>query len=119
MTATLFASLSHAEDDYYPPLITLISQMANMSVMADRCEQKLLPFGKAALESEECASYKKSFYEQWPSREALQLEILDIVNKIEQGELSCDERCNNMLLRSEELRISVTYILDYMDFLAE
>lgn len=105
--------------DYYPELITLIAELANLGVMADRCEQQLINFGARALRAEECASFTNRYHELWPDRAALQEEILEFAKRSERGDFVCDARCRSMLLRCEELRIAVTYVLDYMDFAAE
>jgi len=105
-----------AVKDYFPELITLIATLANMAVEADNCEKQLTNFGKKGLESPDCRSFKKAYYSYWPDRESLQEEILSYVLRSEAGEIDCDERCVNMLMRSEELRITIVYILDYMEF---
>ena len=105
-----------AEYDYFPHLITLIAQLANLAAEADHCERQLTLYARKGLASEACTSFKKHYYAQWPDREALQDEILSYVLRAEAGEFVCDERCRNMLLRCEELRIIITYTLDYMEF---
>lgn len=107
------------EGEYYPELITLIAELANLGVMGNRCETRLINFGKDALNSDECAGFTKRYYEHWPDRAALQQEILEFAKRSERGEFDCDARCRSMLMRCEELRIGVTYVLDYIDFVKE
>lgn len=116
VTAMAGAGRADAEYDYFPHLITLIAQMANLAVEADNCEQQLTYYGRKGLESEACKGFKEHYYAQWPDRESLQDEILSYVVRAEQGEYVCDERCRSMLTRCEELRITITYVLDYMEF---
>lgn len=123
LVAVLFAATvlvnserAAAEYDYFPYLITLIAQMANLAAEADKCEQQLTYFARKGLESPQCRIFKKNYYAQWPDRKALQEEILSYVIRSERGEYVCDERCRMMLMRCEELRISITYVLDYMEF---
>lgn len=110
------AQRADASYDYFPHLITLIAQLANLAVEADHCEQQLTFFARKGLESKACKDFKKNYYSLWADREALQEEILDYVLRSEAGEFVCDERCRNMLMRCEELRITITYVLDYMEF---
>ena len=116
--ATILANAGRAaaEYDYFPHLITLIAQMANLAVEADNCEQQLSYYGRKALEGKTCKDFKAHYYAQWPDRESLKDEILSYVVRAEQGEYVCDERCRSMLTRCEELRITIAYVLDYMEF---
>ena len=107
------------KSEYYPELITLIAELANLGVMGNRCETQLINFGKAAVTGDECAGFTKRYYEHWADRAALQQEILEFAKRSERGEFDCDARCRSMLMRCEELRIAVTYVLDYMDFAKE
>ncbi len=115
-TVLLNSERAAADYDYFPHLITLIAEMANLAVEADNCEQQLTYFARKGLNSPQCRSFKKNYYGQWPDRESLQDEILSYVIRAEQGEYVCDERCRSMLTRCEELRISIAYVLDYMEF---
>ncbi len=110
------AQRAAAEYDYFPYLITLIAEMANLAVEADNCEQQLTYFARKGLESPQCRAFKKHYYSLWPDRDSLQEEILSYVVRAEQGEYLCDERCRSMLMRCEELRITIAYVLDYMEF---
>lgn len=96
----------------------LISKLATLTDMADGCGEHMNYYGKKALTGEVCKEFKQAFYAEWPSREALQQEVSDYVLRLEQGKLKC-ENCRVMLQRVEELRITVTYYLDYMDFVKE
>lgn len=116
LTVSTHRAAAEESYDYFPDLITLIATLANMAVEADNCEQQLTNFGKRALESPDCRNFKKTYYSHWPDRESLQDEILSYVLRSEAGEFECDERCRNMLMRSEELRIIIVYTLDYMEF---
>lgn len=116
---TSIANTSVNADDNYAPLTTLIAELANMAVMASQCEARLINFGSKAMEQKECIDFMTSFIRKWPDRDFLEDEIVDIVTRIEEGEISCDESCRNMLIRCEELRITVTYVLDYMDYVVE
>ncbi len=107
---------AQASYDYFPHLITLIAQLANLAAEADNCERQLTFYARKGLESEACRNFKKNYYAQWADREALQEEILAYVLRSEAGEFVCDERCRDMLMRCEELRITIAYVLDYMEF---
>ena len=96
----------------------LIKSLALLTDMADGCGEQMNYYGKKALQGEFCTKFKKSSYARWPSREALQEEVLNYISRLDNGEFKC-ENCRVMLPRVEELRINVTYYLDYMDYLSE
>lgn len=97
----------------------LIKILARLTDMGEACGEHLNYFGKkAALEGAYCREFSQVFYENWPSREALLQTIADYKLRLDQGQYVC-ERCQFMLERAEELRITVTYYLDYIDFMKE
>lgn len=95
----------------------LIKRLALLTDVADDCGEQMNYYGKKALTGELCTRFKKSFYGQWPSREALQEEITGYTIRLS-DQLKC-ERCQVILARAEELRITVVYYLDYMDYMEE
>jgi len=118
--AALLSSVSHSQSESpeAEQVTQLIITLAKLSDMADACGEHMNYFGKKALEGAVCKEFKQEFSNHWASREALQLEVIDYTNRLEAGQYVC-ERCKLMLERVEELRISITYHLDYMDFIAE
>lgn len=102
--------------DYYPELTTLIAELANLDALAKRCEEDMMTFGKDALHKEMCTNFTGHYAELWPSHDALSNQILDFALRAERGEISCDDNCRSMLMRCEELRISIRYVFDYIDY---
>lgn len=102
--------------DYYPELITLIAELANLDALAKRCEEDMMNYGKDALRKEMCANFTGHYAELWPSHDALSNQILDFAKRAERGEITCDDNCRSMLRRCEELRISIRYVFDYIDY---
>lgn len=96
----------------------LIKRLALLTDMADGCGEQMNYYGKKALTGELCSKFRKSFYDQWPSREALQDLVTAYTNRLDSGQLKCDS-CRVVLQRAEELRITLVYYLDYMDYLEE
>lgn len=117
-TTLLFASgpAPAQEGDYYPELITLIAELANLDALAKRCEEDMINFGKDALNKEMCANFISHYHELWPDHDALSNQILDFAKRSERGEITCDDNCRSMLRRCEELRISIRYVFDYIDY---
>lgn len=93
----------------------LVNTLAELSEMGEACGEHMNYFGKKALQGAVCKKFKQEYYDYWPSRKALLLEVNDHKQRQELGEYSCDP-CQEMLKQAEELRIFVTYYLDYMDF---
>lgn len=104
------------KQDYYPIVITLIAELANMSYAASLCETQLQWYAKEAIEGKECRQFTDRFFELWPEPNALGLEIVDMIIKIERGEVICDADCLTTLLRAEEMRINIEYVLDYIEY---
>ena len=102
--------------DYYPELITLIAELANLDALAKRCEEDMNNYGKDALQKEMCANFTGHYAELWPDHDALSNQILDFAQRAERGEIACDDNCRSMLRRCEELRISIRYVFDYIDY---
>lgn len=96
----------------------LIKRLAILTDMADGCGEQLNYYGKKALEGKLCVKFKSDFVAQWPTREALQKEIEDYTIRLNNGTLKC-EKCPIVLQRAEELRITLTYYLDYLDYMKE
>lgn len=117
LTSLLFTGApSHAQSDKErSEILALITELARLTDMADACGEHMNYFGKKALEGAVCKEFEQAFYQRWASREALQQVVSDYTVRLEQGAFSCDN-CDVMLQRAEELRITVTYYLDYMDF---
>jgi hypothetical protein len=96
----------------------LIKSLALLTDAADGCGEQMNYYGKKALQGELCTRFKNSFYAQWPNRDALQEEVISYTDSLDSGVFKCDN-CRVVLQRVEELRITVTYYLDYMEFLGE
>jgi hypothetical protein len=99
-------------------ITTMIKDLAMLTDMADACGEHMNYYGKKALEGEVCKKFDKAFHDKWPSRAALQDIVLDYSDRLHRGEYVC-ESCEMMLQRVDELRITITYYLDYMDFVKE
>jgi len=97
----------------------MIKELAQLTALAEVCGEELNNWGNKALESEACKNFSTRFYKAWPDREALLNEVADLFSRIESGSLACDDSCRDRLQRVEELRVTVTYYLDYMDFVKE
>jgi len=119
---TLLCGTAYSEGETSTPiqaeLTQLISTLAKLTDMADACGEHMNYYGKKALEGAVCKEFGQAFYEIWPNRESLQQKVEDYTLRIELEEPTCD-LCKIMLLRVEELRITVVYYLDYMDFIKE
>jgi len=87
--------------------------------LADQCGEQLNYYGKNALKAKPCEAFRSGFYKEWPNREALRDLLAHEFADVEQGRRPCDEDCRVQLQRIEELRVTLTYYLDYMDFVAE
>ncbi len=98
---------------------SLISKLAVLVGLADQCGEQLNYYGKDALKATPCASFKTGFYKEWPDRESLRDLLAQEFSAVEQGHRACDEDCQVQLQRIEELRVTLTYYLDYMDFVSE
>ena len=96
-------------------ILDLIKTLARLTDMADACGEHINFFGKKALEGEVCQEFNQAYHDQWPTRAALQQQVSDYTVRLQKGDYICDT-CEVMLQRVEELRITVTYYLDYMDF---
>ncbi len=117
---TLLSGTAHSQSEPVESgqITQLIITLAKLTDMADACGEHMNYFGKKALQGAICKEFKQGFTDHWNSREKLQLEVADYAYRLEEGQYVC-ERCKLMLQRVEELRITVTYYLDYMDFMAE
>lgn len=119
LAATLTFSAAPApaqQGDYYPELITLIAELANLDALAKRCEEDMINYGRDALRKEMCANFTDHYAELWPDHDALSNQILDFATRSERGEITCDDNCRSMLRRCEELRIAIRYVFDYIDY---
>ncbi len=96
----------------------MIKRLAILTDMADGCGEQMNYYGRKALQGELCTQFKKDFYAHWPSREVLLNEVVDYANRLDSGALKC-ENCRVVLQRAEELRITVIYYLDYMEYMEE
>lgn len=117
---SLIAMVAHAETTAAEEakITDLIRTLANLTDQADACGEHMNFYGKKALQGQVCIEFKSGFDKLWPSREALQEEIANYTNRLEKGEFKC-ENCRMTLQRAEELRITIIYYLDYMDYISE
>ncbi len=97
----------------------LISKLAVLIDPAERCGELLNSFGKRALSAPPCKVFHDGFYKEWPDRDTLRSVLAAEFAAVEQGRRPCDEDCRARLQRIEELRVTLTYYLDYMDFVVE
>lgn len=119
ITITLFSATTHAQNGTEKAeILDLIKNLARLTDMADACGEHMNYFGKKALAGAVCREFDQSYHALWPSRAALQEVVTDYTIRLQRGEYVCDT-CEVMLQRVEELRITVTYYLDYMDFVKE
>lgn len=102
-----------------PALEALHSRLDSVADLAFSCEESLHRLGKKALEAEGCNRFITQFVESWGDRETLQRTVNSFTRAVEHGRMPCDSRCLDMLRRTEELRIGITYVLDYAQFTAE
>jgi hypothetical protein len=114
------SSTVRAQDKAATDVRGLYSDLADISGMANRCEEDLKNFAKRALEeSPACRQFSRRFGERFSDRASLLAEVAAFTDRSERGELACDRQCVEMLRKCEEMRIGVTYVLDYMDFVKE
>jgi hypothetical protein len=98
----------------------LYSDLSSLTDVAGRCEEDLKNFAKRALEeSPSCRQFAQRFGERFTDRSALLAEVSQVTDRSARGELACDRPCQEMLKKCEEMRIGLTYLLDYMDFVKE
>ncbi len=97
----------------------LIATLAVLVGHADQCGTWLNDYGADALESPACKNLIDGFYANWPDRETLRQIVADEYAAVEQGLRACDSDCADRLQRIEELRVTLTYYLDYVDFMKE
>lgn len=116
----LVSTLGHGQSSSSEELrITeMIKSLALLTDMADGCGEQMNYYGKKALRGELCTKFKNSFYAQWPNRDALQEEVISYTDSLDSGAFKCDN-CRVVLQRIEEMRITVIYYLDYMDYMEE
>ncbi len=97
----------------------LITKLAILVGHAEQCGDWLNDYGAEALESPACKALLKGFYAEWPDRETLREIIGREYEAVEQGRRPCDSDCADRLQRIEELRVTLTYYLDYVDYMKE
>ncbi len=100
-------------------ILALISTLAQLTAKAEQCGEQLNFYGKKALSGDECKNFNTSLLASWPNREALDGEVGDYFDSVNQGKIKCSETCRLQLQRIEELRITIYYYLDYMEFMRE
>ena len=109
--------VAHAQDDK-TMLLDLIKTLAIISDKGEACNEHMNFFGKRALEGAVCKEFAAEFQTRLGSREEIRIRVLGLKQRLLVGELSCQD-CEDIVQRIDELRISVTYFRDYMDFLKE
>lgn len=109
--------LAAQEADYRTDLGMLLNELSATSDLASNCESALHEIGKDALGTETCGRFVERYERLWGDRETLKRSVLTFARLIQNGHMPCDPRCQDMLRRSEDLRVSITYVLDYMDFM--
>ena len=97
----------------------LIAKLAVLVGHADQCGSWLNDYGADALESPACKDLLNGFYANWPDRDSLREIVANEYAAVEQGLRQCDSDCADRLQRIEELRVTLTYYLDYIDFMKE
>lgn len=119
LCCSLFVPSTHADDAQNTQdkaqLLTLIKTLAILADKGEACGEHMNYYGKRALEGAVCKEYAAAVLEHWPSREALDAEVDAYLIRQADGNLQC-ENCDLTLERIHELRVTVTYFLDYMDF---
>lgn len=113
------AAAEEQAEDHRTNLVMLLTELAETAGMASGCEQAMHELGKDALDTGACRRFTGRYASLWGDRETLQRNILTFARRAESGQMPCDQRCLDMLRRSEELRVSITYVLDYVDFVKE
>ena len=109
--------VSRAADD--ARITEMIKELARLTALAEACGGEMNNWGKKAVDGEACKAFTTRFYAAWPDRETLMAEVADYFDRVESGAMECDSGCRDRLQRVEELRVTVTYYLDYMDFVQE
>jgi len=122
----IFASLAlgpvavaEEQEDHRTSLVMLLTELAETAGMGSACEEVLHELGKDALTTEPCRRFTERYRSLWGDRETLQRSILTFARRAETGQMPCDRQCHDMLRRCEELRVGITYVLDYVDFFRE
>ncbi len=97
----------------------MITKLAILVGHAEQCGEWLNDYGTEALESPACKELQQGFYGEWGDRDTLREIIAREYRDVEQGRRPCDGDCADRLQRIEELRVTLTYYLDYIDFMKE
>ena len=97
----------------------MITKLAILVGHAEQCGDWLNDYGAEALKSPACKDLQSGFYAEWPDRETLREIIAREYEAVEQGRRPCDSDCADRLQRIEELRVTLTYYLDYIDYMKE
>ncbi len=97
----------------------LIAKLAVLVGHADQCGSWLNDYGAEALESPACKDLVNGYYANWPDRDSLRVIVANEYAAVEQGLRQCDSDCADRLQRIEELRVTLVYYLDYIDFMKE
>ena len=106
-------------DKFSAYLTEMITQLAVLTELASQCGEQLNNYGKDATTGKECAEFDRKFHVRWESRDKLRDEIAELFRVVENGEQPCDDTCAAQVQRIEELRVTNTYYLDYIDFWKE
>lgn len=110
-------SLAAQEADYRTDLGMLHQELTATTELATNCESALHEIGKDALDTQTCKRFVERYEQLWGDRETLKRSVLTFARRAQNGHMPCDARCQDLLRRSEDLRVSITYVLDYMDFM--
>lgn len=103
--------------DYRTDVVMLLTTLAETAGMASGCEEAMHELGKDALDTDTCKRFVERYESLWGDRDTLQRNVLTFARRVESGQMPCDARCHDMLRRCEELRVSIVYVLDYVDFM--
>ncbi len=108
---------AHALDDML--LAAQIDTLKQMTALGRRCSDRLDIDGKAAATGGVCGEYAEKFHVLWQSRNGLDGQINDLVAPYRNGGKACDGRCADVLVQIDQLKTTVIYYLDYIDFLKD
>lgn len=108
---------AHAFDDTV--LGAQIRMFERMTALGSRCSERLDVDGKNAVSGGVCGEYTEKFYAQWRSREDLIAQTNELVAPYQNGEKECTGPCAGLLVHVDQLKTTVIYYLDYIDFLRD
>lgn len=97
-------------------LIQFIKELAVVSDQGEACNEHMNYYAAKALEGAVCQEFKAAFAERWQTPANL-MQVWDEHNQRVSGLREDCENCQVMIQTADEMRVKITYFLDYMEFI--